>query len=169
MTDPTPMDPNAPMESAASEPAPAAAPAPATPAPPAPPAPTATSAAAAAIAARPTGITILAVLAGLGGVVALFTGFLALFVGTLVGLGPLLGIAGLAYAGLILSFAFGAWTLKPWAWTLGVAGAAFGIVIGVLGIFGSSGLGGSIIGIAIDGGILYYLNQPGIRSLFGRA
>ena len=26
-----------------------------------------------------------------------------------------------------------------------------------------------IIGIAIDGGILYYLNQPGIKPLFGRA
>jgi len=171
MTDPTPMDPSEPMEAAAPEPAPAAAPAPeAAPAPAAPPAVTPTSVAA-AVAARPTGITILAVLAGIGGVLGLFGGFVVLFAGTVVfgALGGLLGLAALAYAGLLVAFAYGAWTLKPWAWSLGVAVSAFGIILSVLYIIGGSGIANQIISVAIDGGILYYLNQPGIKAVFGRA
>lgn len=122
-------------------------------------------------AARPTGITILAVLAAIGGVVGLFGGFTVLFAGTVLfgGAGALLGIAALAYAGLLIAFAYGAWTLKPWAWPLGVAGAAFGIILGVLYIVGGSDFFSQIIGIAVDGAILYYLNQPGIKSIFGRS
>jgi hypothetical protein len=75
----------------------------------------------------------------------------------------------LAAAALIIAFAYGAWTLQPWAWALGVAGAAFGIVLAVLNIIGGSSIVSQIIGIAIDGGIIYYLNQPGIRAVFGRA
>jgi hypothetical protein len=141
------------------------------PAPAAPPAPPPASAAAAAIAARPTGITILAILAGIAGFFALLGGFVIFFAGAVVfgGLGAIFGLAFLAYAGLIIAFAYGAWTLKPWAWPLGVAGAAFGIILAVLQIIGGSGIATQIIGIAVDGGILYYLNQPGIKSLFGRA
>lgn len=122
-------------------------------------------------AARPTGITILAVLAAIGGVVGLFGGFTVLFAGTVLfgGAGALLGIAALAYAGLLIAFAYGAWTLKPWAWPLGVAGAVFGIILGVLYIVGGSDFFSQIIGIAVDGAILYYLNQPGIKSIFGRS
>lgn len=122
-------------------------------------------------AARPTGITILAVLAAIGGIVGLFGGFTVLFAGTVLfgGAGALLGIAALAYAGLLIAFAYGAWTLKPWAWALGVAGAAFGIVLGVLYIIGGSDFFSQIIGIAVDGAILYYLNQPTIKAVFGRS
>ena len=122
-------------------------------------------------AARPTGITILAVLAAIGGVVGLFGGFTVLFAGTVLfgGAGALLGIAALAYAGLLIAFAYGAWTLKPWAWPLGVAGAVFGIVLGVLYIVGGSDFISQIVGIVVDGAILYYLNQPAIKTVFGRA
>ena len=141
--------------------------------PPAPaPAPAAAPAAASApTAVRPTGITILAVLAGIGGVLGLFGGFIVLFAGTVIfgALGGLLGLAYLAYAGLLVAFAYGAWTLKPWAWPLGVAGAAFGIVLSVLFILGGSSISNQILSIVVDGAILYYLNQPGIKALFGRA
>ncbi len=124
-----------------------------------------------ASAVRPTGITILSLLAGVGGVLGLFGGFVLLFAGTVVfgGLGALLGIAALAYAALLLAFAWGAWTLQPWAWPLGVAGAIFGIVLGILYIIGGQSIVSQALGIVVDGAILYYLNQPGIKSLFGRA
>ena len=124
-----------------------------------------------ASATRPTGITILAVLAAIGGVLGLFGGFVVLFAGTVIfgGLGAILGLAYLAYAGLFIAFAWGAWTMQPWAWALGVAGAIFGIVVAVLFILGGSGIVNQAIGIIVDGAILYYLNQPSIKSLFGRA
>jgi uncharacterized membrane protein (DUF2068 family) len=111
------------------------------------------------------------VLAAIGGVFALLGGFVIFLGGTVIfgGLGAILGLAFLAYAALIIAFAYGAWTLQPWAWALGVAGAGFGIVLAVLNIIGGSSIVSQVIGIAIDGGIIYYLNQPGIRAVFGRA
>ena len=70
---------------------------------------------------------------------------------------------------LLVAFAYGAWTLKPWAWPLGVAVAAFGIILSVIYIIGGSGIANQILSIIMDGAILYYLNQPSIKSLFGRA
>ena len=94
-----------------------------------------------------------------------------LFGGTILfgALGGLLGVAALAYAALLVAFAYGAWTLKPWAWPLGVAVAAFGIVMSIIYIVGGSSIASQILSIAVDGAILYYLNQTGIKSLFGRA
>jgi hypothetical protein len=170
MTDPTPVDPT--PSAPPVEPAAAPDPAPVAPAA-APPSTTWTppASAGASGAARPTGITILAVLAAIAGVFALFAGLVIFIGGTVIfgGLGAILGLAFLAYAGLIIAFAWGAWTLQPWAWPLGVAGAAFGIVLAVLNILGGSSIVSQIISIAIDGGILYYLNQPGIKAVFGRA
>ena len=174
MTDPNPADPNSPdtSMSGSAEPAPvtpppamgAQAPAPGVSAP--PPAPAGGTAA----AARPTGITILAILAAIGGILGLFGGFIVLLAGTVIfgGAGALLGIAALAYAGLLIAAAYGFWTLQPWAWPLGVAVAVFGIVISVLYILGGQSIVSQALSIVIDGAILYYLNQPTIRSLFGR-
>ena len=172
MTDQTPPDPTPPPSMGPAA-APPPAPAPAAPAP-APAAPTnwaPPASAASGAAARPTGITILAILAGIGGVLGLLGGFVVFLGGTVLfgALGGLLGLAYLAYAGLLIAFAYGAWTLKPWAWSLGVAVAAFGIVLAVLYILGGSSFFSQVVSIAIDGGILYYLNQPGIKSVFGRA
>lgn len=185
MTDPNPADPNAAGPNAAdssmggsAEPAaPPYAPPPAmAPSPPPAPAPTAASvppaspAATGARAARPTGITILAILAAIGGVLGLFGGFVVLFAGTVIfgGAGALLGIAALAYAALFIAFAYGAWNLLPWAWPLGVAVAIFGIVISVLYIIGGQSIVSQLLSIVVDGAILYYLNQPNIRALFGK-
>jgi len=130
------------------------------------------SAAASAAGARPTGITILAVLAAIGGVFGLLGGFGVLFVGGVVSSPAVvvLGLCALAYAALFIAFAYGAWTLKPWAWPLGVAVAIFGIVVAILQVLlGGSSIFSQVISVAIDGAILYYLNQPGIKALFGRA
>jgi hypothetical protein len=186
MTDPNPADPNAPEPTmggsadAAPPPSPAPGPAPSAPPPPAPAAAAPASSSwnassegassGGAAGARPTGITILAVLAAIGGILGLFGGFVVLLAGTAIfgGAGALLGIAALAYAGLLIAAAYGFWTLQPWAWPLGVAVAIFGIVISVLYILGGQSIASQILGIVVDGVILYYLNQPGIRRLFGR-
>jgi len=171
MTDPTPADPTPPPTDSAPPPPPAPEPA-AAPA----PAPAAASTtwsppAATPAGARPTGITILAVLAAIGGVLGLFGGFIVLFGGTVLfgALGGLLGVAALAYAALLVAFAYGAWTLKPWAWPLGVAVAIFGIVMSIVYIIGGSSIANQALSVVVDGVILYYLNQPGIKALFGRA
>ena len=117
------------------------------------------------------GITILSILAGIGGVFGLLGGFAVMALGAAVfgGMGALLGLAILAYAGLSLALAWAFWTLKPWGWPLGVAVAAFGIILAVLEFLGAGqSIISAIISIAIDGAILYYLNQPTIKALFGR-
>jgi hypothetical protein len=133
------------------------------------PSPAAPSAGAGA-AQRPTGITILAILAAIGGILGLFGGFIIFLGGTVLfgAAGGLLGLAALAYAALLIAAAYGFWTLQPWAWPLGVAVAIFGIVISVIYILGGASIASQVLGVVVDGAILYYLNQPTIRSLFGR-
>jgi uncharacterized membrane protein len=121
--------------------------------------------------ARPTGITILAVLAGIGAVGSLLGGFTALAVGSyLFGLsGTIFALAWLALAGLGLAFAIGAWQMQPWAWPLGVVLAAGTIIWSIVTLLGAGSLFSTAITVVIYGAVLYYLNQPGIKSLFGRA
>ena len=120
---------------------------------------------------RPTGLTILAVLAAISGIVGLFGGFVVTFGGTVLfgQAGTILGIALLALSALTLAFAWGAWTMQPWAWPLGVVIAAGQIVFAILWIIGGASALSQIVNIVVNGAILYYLNQPGIKSLFGRA
>lgn len=129
-------------------------------------------------ATRPTGLTVLAVLAaiggvlgilagvalvGLGGVAAASTGSAAFF-----GLGAVAGIIVLALGIANLAFAYGAWTLKPWAWPLGVGLQILSLIwSGLAAIQGD--IGGQIISIVIALVILYYLFQSNIKALFGRA
>lgn len=132
--------------------------------------------------ARPLGVTILAILAAIGGVLSLLAGLAAIGLGGLAG-GVIGGAAGAAIGGFVLigglivlalavlelALAYGFWTLRPWAWQLGVILSAVNIVIallGALGIFFSSSWGGAIISIAINGVILYYLNRAEIRRAF---
>ena len=145
---------------------PASAPPPAAPAPP-PAAPPAS--APASTTQRPTGITILAVLAGVGGILLALAGISLFVLGAVAfgGLGALLGLAFIAVAALYIAFCVGALQLKPWAWPLGVAGSVASIVLSALQLLGGDIT--QIISIAIAGGILYYLWQPGIKAVFGRA
>lgn len=137
-------------------------------------------------AARPTGVTILAILALIGGVFSLIGGLGLIAGGALIG-GMVGGAEGAAFGGLAfifgiltlgfgvayLAFAYGGWTLKPWGWSLGTILALASIVFGVVSAVASgdivSGLMGQVISFAIAGVILYYLNQPAVKSAFGRA
>ena len=129
-----------------------------------------------ATAGRPTGITILAVLAAIAGVFALLGGLALVasggFIGATTGSGSLGGLASLVGAVLIVSgaaslfFAWGAWGLQPWAWTLGVVIQAVNIVLGLFQLI--NGNAGSLLSIVIAGAITYYLFRPEIKAAFGR-
>lgn len=130
-------------------------------------------------ATRPMGITILAVLSAIGGVLGILGGvalvglggFAAAATGTagLFGLAAVFGIVALVTGIASLAFAYGAWTLKPWAWPLGVALSIINLGLSVATIAGGGDLTGQVIPIAINVIILYYLFQANIKALFGRA
>jgi hypothetical protein len=129
--------------------------------------------------ARPTGITILAILSAIGGVLTILAGIAAIGLGGLgaaatgeasfFGLGVVFGIIALALGIASLAFAFGAWTLQPWAWSLGVILQGANIIFAVVAVIGGSDITSQIIGVAIAGIILYYLMQPNIKAAFGKA
>jgi uncharacterized membrane protein (DUF2068 family) len=126
---------------------------------------------------RPTGITVMAVLSAIGGVFGLLASLALLGLGAAVsatsGLGGLAFIAGiiiLAYSVLSLVLAYGFWTLKPWAWPLGIGVQVLGIIQAVLQFMdNSSNVISLVISLAIAGVILWYLYQPHVKAAFGRA
>jgi hypothetical protein len=125
------------------------------------------------------GITILAVLSAIGGVLSILGGIALIGLGgvgaastgqaALFGMGAIFGLLLLVSGIASLAFAYGAWTLQPWAWTLGVALQIISLALSVLSIVGGSDIASQIISIAIAGIILYYLMQPSIKAVFGRA
>jgi len=128
--------------------------------------------------ARPMGITILAVLAAIGGVLGLLAAIALVGIGGVVGAGgggflagfiAIFGIIALVQSVLLLAFAYGAWTLKPWAWTLGVAAEVIGLALSVLFIVNGSSITSQLVGIVIGVAILYYLFTPAVKAAFGRS
>lgn len=81
---------------------------------------------------RPRPVTILATLAavgGVGGVLGVLAGaFVVHGLASLDATDAIKVIPGLALAALYLAFAYGAWTLTSWAWTLGVVVGVASIV-----------------------------------------
>lgn len=64
---------------------------------------------------------------------------------------------------LHLIFGFGALALKPWAWGYGVGLQIFSIICGLFTL----PLG--IVAILLHAWFLYYLYQPNVRRVFGKA
>jgi hypothetical protein len=122
--------------------------------------------------ARPTGVTILAVLGWIGGVLGIL-GALLLILGSAAGLDAglfIYAILSLILALGELAFGIGAWTLKPWAWTVGVGVAAGSVILSIIAVILQWGtIGGVIVSIIISAIILYYLFTPGVKAAFGRA
>jgi hypothetical protein len=128
---------------------------------------------------RPTGITILAVLSAIGGVLGVFGGFSLVVLGSAVGVATGeagLGALGFVFGGLTLilgfvgiALAFGFWTLRPWAWPLGVILELVNIGVSVAQVaLGYASIFSVAISVVVAGIILYYLNQPHIKRAFGR-
>ncbi len=76
---------------------------------------------------RPQTVTAMAVLAAIGGIGAILAvlagAFLVHGVDSLDATDAPVVIPALALAAMYLAFAYGAWTLKPWAWALGLVAA----------------------------------------------
>jgi hypothetical protein len=135
---------------------------------------------------RPMGITILAILGIVGGVLGILGGGCTALggaalgaagaqagMGDVGGLGGLLAIYGifsLVLAVAWIAFGIGAWTLKPWAWMLGLILVGISIVLAIVSVIaGWSTIGGQLIGLVIDAVIVYYLMTPEVKQAFGRA
>jgi hypothetical protein len=128
--------------------------------------------------ARPTGVTILAVLAAIGGVLGLLAGIALLGLtgaaaaggsGLLASYGAIFGILAIAQGALALAFAYGAWTLQPWGWMLGVVAFGLSLALSVLNVVGGGNIGSQAVSIVIGIAILYYLFTPAVKQAFGRA
>jgi uncharacterized membrane protein (DUF2068 family) len=124
------------------------------------------------------GVTILAVLAAIGGVLGLLAGVALLGLGgvaaaggagLLASFGAIFGIVAIVQGVLALAFAYGAWTLQPWAWTLGIVAFGLSLALNVLNVVGGGDIGSQIVSIVIGVAILYYLFTPAVKQAFGRA
>ncbi len=126
---------------------------------------------------RPLGVTILAILALIGGIFGLVGGAGAVFGGGIAaaagfvqisGLVTVMGLAVVALAVVSLALAYGFWTLKPWAWQLGIVLEVVNVAVSVLQvIFGGAGFASILGTLVVAGIILWYLNTPDVRKAFG--
>jgi hypothetical protein len=143
-----------------------------------------------ATTSRPTGITILAILALFSGAFSILAGLgylagapliPAAAIGTIAEdiAGPLksiamvLGVFWLVVGVAQLAFAYGAWTLKPWGWLLGLVIEGSSILLTfIVGIMAGNlvaTLTVSLIPLVVAIVIIVYLLSPSVRSAFGRA
>lgn len=74
----------------------------------------------------------------------------------------------IVYAAMIVAFAIGLWQQVTWAWHLAVAIAATGLALAVLRLAGGDAIEQHALGMVIDGALLFYLQRPSIKMLFGR-
>ena len=65
-------------------------------------------------------------------------------------------------------FAYGAWRLRPWAWTLGAILEVIALVLALLQL-GRSDFGRHILTIVLAAIVLLYLATPRVRAAFGRS
>jgi hypothetical protein len=135
---------------------------------------------------RPLGITILAILGIVGGLFMILGGCGVIAGGAVIGaMGAQAGVGEVTAGGGLLTvygivllliavadivFGIGAWTLKPWAWMLGLVLQGINVVIALVSIVaGWSTFGSQIIGLVINAVIIYYLMTPDVKKAFGRA
>jgi len=125
---------------------------------------------------RPIGITVLVILQSIVAALLVIGGLLLAVAGPFVHQlipRPLPGIitgALISFFGIVLLIigivglvvAWGLWTGQGWAWTVALVLAVISIVIDLFR------LPGSILGIAINGLIVYYLWQPHVKAFYGK-
>lgn len=109
---------------------------------------------------RPTGIAVLAVLWVIAGLLWMFS---------LLTQGGGFGLVSLGIAGLLLAIGYGTWTLKPWAWAVGLAVAILSLFVDVSTLIrDSTQLVVAIPSIVISGLIIWYLTRPPVKAAFRR-
>lgn len=125
---------------------------------------------------RPLGVTILLVVAALGAIAALAVAFglvLGLIDTAFIGLGttgltgPAFALGLLVYTAFGLIFAYGLWTLRPWAWWFGLiffAGSAVEDVVGGIVGWQPPLVSAAFVAIAIL--VIRYWLRPSVRAAF---
>jgi len=138
--------------------------------------------------ARPGGVTFLAILEFIGGGFCALFGLLTIagagFIHSLTvqnqgapaaGMGSFLAMLGGALsvfffvlAAIAILLGIGLWTLKNWARIIVIVFAALGIVMNLSQLlhFTQAMLPGLVIGLAIDGLIIWYLLKPNVAAAF---
>jgi uncharacterized membrane protein (DUF2068 family) len=123
---------------------------------------------------RPIGVTILAVLAALGGAVAIWYAVellggadeaSVLLLPRLAGLARLLALLALVVGALEFVFAFGAFNMRTWAWSLGVSLEIVFLAMAVLRL-GRGVPGSHLVAIVLTIVTLWYLFRPEVRRAF---
>jgi len=120
---------------------------------------------------RPFGVTIIAILIIIAGVISLLIGIGSVAIGPLIGLVFVVtGAISLALGVAYLVMAFGLWKGKGWAWTISTIVLFIGIVIDMISLPRRSAgdTVSSIVSIAINAVILYYLFRPHVKAYFGK-
>ncbi|HET7149427.1 MAG TPA: DUF2127 domain-containing protein [Candidatus Nitrosopolaris sp.] len=123
------------------------------------------------IRSRPFGVTIIAILIIIAGVISLFIGIGAVAIGPLIGLVfVVIGAISLALGVAYLVMAYGLWKGKGWAWTISTIILFIGIVIDIISLprRSTGDIVSSIVSIAINAVILYYLYRPHVKAYFGK-
>lgn len=126
---------------------------------------------------RPLGVTLLALLAAVAGILGL-CGALLVFGVSLVGglvafpiaaVGGTIGIVLAISPVLELIFAYGAWTLRPWAWWLGIFATGISILSSIFALFTGVGAGATVTHGILPLIIFVYLLFPDVRRAFHQA
>jgi len=120
---------------------------------------------------RPFGVTIISILIIIAGVISLLIGIGSVAIGPLIGLVFVVtGAISLALGVAYLVMAFGLWKGKGWAWTISTIVLFIGIVIDMISLPRRSvgDIVSSIVSIAINAVILYYLFRPHVKAYFGK-
>ncbi|MBI5567626.1 MAG: hypothetical protein HY870_22195 [Chloroflexi bacterium] len=71
-------------------------------------------------------------------------------------------------AALNLLVAYGFWTLRSWAWWLGVVLTGFGLIVGITSLPGAPSLSGVLLSLTVRCLIMAYLLTTAVRRAFGR-
>jgi spore maturation protein SpmB len=130
---------------------------------------------------RPSIITVLAILvavAGVGAVLSVLAGAAIHGLGSLNEAEALIVLGALALGVLCLTVAYGAWSLKPWAWTLGVVVGTTTIVYMIAVLIRGwadlmidapplAGIGLLVVVTAVVGLFIWF--RPEVKAAFGRA
>lgn len=112
----------------------------------------------------------MAVLNALGGIMTILGGLAIVGVSAVAGVfgafGAVIGGIMLLLGLLQLFVAWGLWTGKGWAWLLGLIFGILGIIMALASMV--TGNFSSLVSLAINAIIVYYLYTPPVKAFFGR-
>lgn len=119
----------------------------------------------------PIGVAVLGFFALVNGIAALIIGLQLIGV---VAFGPVATGSGVFFWGLLafllgllyIAVAYGAWTVRIWAWTFGMLVAVLGIFNAVMILFATGDLAKGLAAALLPAIVLWYLNTDSVKQAF---